>query len=419
MSPSRIGRTQAKKSRILVVASICTGLVVVSFLVPLLDSIDTEIVSSSVQGSSESELIEYINPTSYRVEWDVKVDFANGVPRPDSLDLFISVPTNWTSQTVTSITTSPSTSILPETENGNTYLHYRESDMSLVDGKWEIQTEHVCEFISYEINTHLATITPVTFDTESQLYTLYTRHEPYVETDNFTTIAKDIVGDEADFLDQARLVYDWIIDNIEYEHNRPPGSGAWYAYQNRKGDCQHFHSLFIALVRSLGIPARHNTGFELSKPGNGHVWAEFYLQDIGWILVDATFGQYYSNLRDYYFGNVGADRVIMSKGLNLPLEDGFVAWVLQAYHVWWEPTYLFGDSICHFTPSRLGGPITIGWWILIIFTPASVVVAVVLIKRYENLTSHYESCPSCSYGAGLFRQSSDALLSAERCLLDP
>ena len=49
------------------------------------------------------------------------------------------------------------------------------------------------------------------------------------------------------------------------------------------------------------------------------VWTEFYLEGIGWIPVDATIGQQGAKNRAYYFGNMDAQHVILSKEFNTPL----------------------------------------------------------------------------------------------------
>src|SRR5580700_11614735 len=59
-------------------------------------------------------------------------------------------------------------------------------------------------------------------------------------------------------LDKARAIYDYVFANMHYDKT---GTG-WgrgdvlYACDAKKGNCTDFHSLFIAMARSQGIPAR-------------------------------------------------------------------------------------------------------------------------------------------------------------------
>ncbi len=64
--------------------------------------------------------------------------------------------------------------------------------------------------------------------------------------------------------------------------------------EKRAGVCQDFAHLFVALVRTWGVPARYVTGY--IDPGDAegeeatHAWAEVYLPGVGWRGLDATHG---------------------------------------------------------------------------------------------------------------------------------
>lgn len=67
------------------------------------------------------------------------------------------------------------------------------------------------------------------------------------------------------------------------------------ALSARKGVCQDFTHIMIALVRSMGIPCRYVSGYlfylgeanERSSDAS-HAWAEAYLPDLGWVGFDPT-----------------------------------------------------------------------------------------------------------------------------------
>src|SRR5271155_4264800 len=125
--------------------------------------------------------------------------------------------------------------------------------------------------------------------------------------------------------EQARAIYDYVIANMIYDKS---GNGwgrgdAIYACDVKKGNCTDFHSLFIAIARSRGIPARFTIGFPLGAAGSGkipgyHCWAEFYAGG-EWVPVDASEAWKHPARHDYYFGNLDADRVAFTRGRDLVL----------------------------------------------------------------------------------------------------
>jgi transglutaminase-like putative cysteine protease len=68
------------------------------------------------------------------------------------------------------------------------------------------------------------------------------------------------------------------------------------ALRARRGVCQDFAHIMIALVRQLQIPCRYVSGYlyhtdkshDRSPAGATHAWLEAYLGDLGWIAFDPT-----------------------------------------------------------------------------------------------------------------------------------
>ena len=67
------------------------------------------------------------------------------------------------------------------------------------------------------------------------------------------------------------------------------------ALEARAGVCQDFAHIFIALARSLGVPARYVSGYlfndggtDRSIDGATHAWVEILLPDVGWVGLDPT-----------------------------------------------------------------------------------------------------------------------------------
>jgi hypothetical protein len=124
---------------------------------------------------------------------------------------------------------------------------------------------------------------------------------------------------------QAQIIYEYVVSVMSYD-KRGTGWGrgdAIYACDVRRGNCTDFHSLFIALARSRGIPARFTIGFPIGKtksaeiPGY-HCWAEFYSGG-EWVPVDASEAWKNPARHDYYFGHLDAARVAFTMGRDLQL----------------------------------------------------------------------------------------------------
>ena len=141
---------------------------------------------------------------------------------------------------------------------------------------------------------------------------------------------KDVPKDQ---LAAARVIYDVIDDELKYGKDKPgwgQGDSVW-ACDNKTGNCTDFHSLFMTLARSRGIPAKFEIGFPLPDPrGAGdvpgyHCWAKFRPEGKGWIPVDISEANKHPELRDYYFGNLTENRVAFTTGRDLtltPKQDG-------------------------------------------------------------------------------------------------
>jgi len=134
-------------------------------------------------------------------------------------------------------------------------------------------------------------------------------------------------------LDKARAIYDYVFTTMKYDKT---GTG-WghgdvlYACDAKKGNCTYFHSLFIAMARSHGIPARFEIGFPLPPDKHSaeiagyHCWADFYVEGEGWIPVDISEAWKHPEKRDYFFGSHDVNRVQFSMGRDLrlnPAQDG-------------------------------------------------------------------------------------------------
>lgn len=141
-------------------------------------------------------------------------------------------------------------------------------------------------------------------------------------------LAVKVTAGKTSQLDKARAIYDYVFETLRYDKT---GTG-WghgdvlWACDSKRGNCTDFHSLFIAMARSQGIPARFEIGFPLPADKTSadiagyHCWAEFFDPKNGWIPVDISEAWKHPPKKDYFFGAHDANRMQFSMGRDLKLK---------------------------------------------------------------------------------------------------
>lgn len=143
----------------------------------------------------------------------------------------------------------------------------------------------------------------------------YLKPSAHIKTDGIVKqFADKIVGNETNPLNKARLIHQWIVENMERD-NSVLGCGDGDVEKILttgvlKGKCTDINSVFVALARASDIPAREVFGIRLGQAikmgeyskgafgsakdgvanenGGQHCRAEFYLAGFGWVPVDSA-----------------------------------------------------------------------------------------------------------------------------------
>jgi len=84
------------------------------------------------------------------------------------------------------------------------------------------------------------------------------------------SVAKQFDVDEGKAWDHVEAIYDWVRENVE--HKQGHQGGALAALEKGSGDHEDLTSLFIAVCRASGVPAR-------TVWVHQHCYPEFYLED--------------------------------------------------------------------------------------------------------------------------------------------
>jgi transglutaminase-like putative cysteine protease len=127
---------------------------------------------------------------------------------------------------------------------------------------------------------------------------LYLRETPLTRPDDaiisFAADARQAAGD--DRLKLMHLVLNRLHGDMRFDTDpTQPTTTAAEAFTLKRGVCQDLSHIFIASVRSLGIPARYVGGYFHRNDGvieqdAGHAWAEAFVPDLGWVAFDTANG---------------------------------------------------------------------------------------------------------------------------------
>lgn len=132
---------------------------------------------------------------------------------------------------------------------------------------------------------------------------VYTKPSETIDSndENIVMLANELVKGEDDLYSAVFKMADWTKNSIEYNLSTltaDVSQKASWVLQNRKGVCDELTSLFIALLRAVGIPARFVSGLAYTDsplfPENwgSHGWAEVYFPEHGWVPFDVTYGEF-------------------------------------------------------------------------------------------------------------------------------
>ncbi len=197
-------------------------------------------------------------------------------------------------------TNALSAEIARDQKHGSELLH-----LVFKDGETAPRVEVRSGFALRDRAEDLATksAVPALGETDRKLYLEATELMP---TDGIVreTAEKAAAGKATD-LDKARAIYEWVVANT-FRDARTRGCGtgdvaSMLRTGNLSGKCADLNALYVALVRSVGIPARDIYGIRVAPSkfgykslGTGsdvitkaqHCRAEIWLEGYGWVASD-------------------------------------------------------------------------------------------------------------------------------------
>ncbi|QEE16478.1 transglutaminase family protein [Promethearchaeum syntrophicum] len=301
-------------------------LVILSIYSPLLISITIESANSANGDIFFNDNSSITYELTYTIEYQsfrsASTFFKAWVPRIE----------NWsTDQTSKLISQINPENVIDQTFDeydiyNNSYDYYYK-EMEGLNGDQSFYLQYKYEITSsgfkYEIPDN---ITLDNYDTSSNLYQYYTSYQPYTEINdtNIMNTALNVTDGKSSLNEMIEAIYLYVVENLLYEV-LPDAIGAAEALSTKVGDCSEYSSLMVALLRTVGIPARKVLGIALTdedpeeqipkydvKVGDvwsyssdlnnvpGHAWVQYYIPEIGWVSADPTWGNgVYKNNPEY------------------------------------------------------------------------------------------------------------------------
>ena len=215
---------------------------------------------------------------------------------------WIGIPDNDRYQEVLdfSVVSSPgSWSIVTDPEHGNRFMLVEVAAPAA--GSLTSKIEFVLRRRSVFVDIDPAKVGPIT-DSHRRLFVDEFRQDaPHMQvTPAIVKLASTACGPKTNVATQAKLLLGAVADTTNHYSIDPtkPKCGVGDAgdcMANAGGCCTDMHSLFIALARARGIPARLQMGYRLREANDGkevdpgyRCWAEYFVPSYGWVPADVV-----------------------------------------------------------------------------------------------------------------------------------
>lgn len=181
------------------------------------------------------------------------------------------------------------------------------------DGRWSVDTKATTDFRESvdALGNRAVEVSGVTVPPYAQQRIILTfaitarevNHDDTATLPQFLQSAPGIESDALDIRQQARTLWDagpptdfpvrahaWVAEHVRYSGYTAEDRGALFALREAQGDCTEYATLFVALMRAAGVPARVMGGWVMetsgiAKAADFHNWAE-YFSDGRWHVAD-------------------------------------------------------------------------------------------------------------------------------------
>jgi transglutaminase/protease-like cytokinesis protein 3 len=153
------------------------------------------------------------------------------------------------------------------------------------------------------------------YQTPGEDLSKYLAGEKYIEVNDPAVQNIDLINIETEYsLDYVEMLYDYVMEHMNYLGYNPDDIGAVEALKNKGGDCTDYSDTFVTLCRASGFPARSIEGYPIDAEdfNIGHSWSEVFISDFGWVPFDPTYDDTNGSSQDTTYENLKNVYIYMS-----------------------------------------------------------------------------------------------------------
>jgi transglutaminase-like putative cysteine protease len=128
-------------------------------------------------------------------------------------------------------------------------------------------------------------------------YEVFLRSTPLTQVDAaLSELAREVAGREGTALGKLHFLNQALHQRMTFDGASTDSSTtAADAFANKRGVCQDFAHVFIAVARQAGLPARYVSGHLYRRDGDqrqsaSHAWVEASVDELGWVAFDPSNG---------------------------------------------------------------------------------------------------------------------------------
>lgn len=212
--------------------------------------------------------------TSQKTTKDVIIDFSNVA------DGYVMVKCDKTGVRLKSQVKGPTTTYTYNLNPGEW------TAFPLSDGEGQYKVTVLSNVKDNKYALMLAATFEVDLEDEFRPFLYSNQYVNYAAAPNTIAKAAELVGDEEDVLLQVKAVYDYVVGEFVYDHEKARTVKSGYlpdldvVLSEKKGICFDYASLMAGMLRSQGIPCKLVVGYAGTAY---HAWIRVYSEETGWM----------------------------------------------------------------------------------------------------------------------------------------